>query len=104
MRRRRVVAYVHPVIAEAIGETASEWDCSVSDVIQTLIGWGVRALSLEAADQGYRNPVAGLANVLASGVALRLPFIPGLKAEVGMMPESDIEEQEDQRDQGATEA
>ena len=64
----QVAFYVRPSIAEALKQTASDWNCSMSDLIGALLRWGVRGIEIEALIQGQDDRLSALRQALAVGM------------------------------------
>jgi len=60
--------YVRPSLAVALKKTASEWGCSMSDLVAALLRWGVRGIEIEALIQGQDDRLGALRQALSSGM------------------------------------
>jgi len=63
VERKRVTMYAYPWVADALEGLTHKWGCSLNDVLNIMVKWGVYGLRLEAYRQGKSEEVVALSEL-----------------------------------------
>jgi len=79
MKKPILSIYVEPMMKRGLEQTAEDWGCSVSELVQVLIRWGGHALLIESQAQGRDLDLNALIDGLSRGMHNWGPITPLLE-------------------------